>query len=309
MSTRKTTSKSANTKDVNTAHPSPFVKWAGGKRSLLPEILQRIPREFGTYYEPFLGGGAVFLSLPAQRPKVGNDANSELVAAYLSIRDNVDEVLGQLRLFRNTKNAYLEIRAWDRSPNFDQRSRFERAARFIYLNKCGFNGLHRVNANGFYNVPYGYSPKADFIREENLRCIASFLRTKTNDRRNAARITSMDYKTSLKAAKVGDFVYLDPPYQPISKTSSFVSYLQGGFTYQDQLALRDQIVDLTNRGVHVLLSNSDADEIHSLYSDTKIFSIERVQVRRSIAANSEKRKTVYEVLVSNKNTSGRRHRA
>lgn len=115
----------------------------------------------------------------------------------------------------------------------------------------------------------------------------------------------MDYKTCLEAAKAGDFVYLDPPYQPISKTSSFVSYLQGGFTQQDQSALRDQIIDLINRGVHVLHSNSDADEVHSLYSDTRLFTIERVQVRRSIAANSEKRKTVYEVLVSNKKASGR----
>lgn len=305
MSTRKTTSNTATHKDVNTTPPSPFVKWAGGKRALLPEILQRTPREFGTYYEPFLGGGAVFLSLPAHLPKVGNDANSELVAAYLSIRDNVDEVLSQLRQFRNTKKSYLKIRAWDRSPNFNQRSRFERAARFIYLNKCGFNGLHRVNASGFHNVPYGYSPRADFIREENLRRVASFLRSKSNDRKNAARITSMDYKTCLEAAKAGDFVYLDPPYQPISKTSSFVSYLQGGFTQQDQSALRDQIIDLINRGVHVLHSNSDADEVHSLYSDTRLFTIERVQVRRSIAANSEKRKTVYEVLVSNKKASGR----
>jgi DNA adenine methylase len=273
----------------------------------LPEILQRIPDEFGTYFEPFLGGGAVFLSLPAHLPKVGNDANPELAASYLAVRDNVDEVLTQLRRFRNTKEAYLEIRAWDRSPNFKQRSRFKRAARFIYLNKCGFNGLHRVNADGYHNVPYGYSPKADFIQEENLRRVSMFLRSRMSNRRSAARITSTDYRTCLKAAKSGDFVYLDPPYHPVSKTSSFVSYWQGGFTYQDQAALRDQVVNLTNRGVHVLVSNSDADEVHSLYSDTKIFTIERVQVRRFIAASSEKRRTVFEVLISNKKaTRGRR---
>jgi len=306
MMTRKITSHATTRADVDAAPPSPFVKWAGGKRALLPEILQRTPSEFGTYFEPFLGGGAVFLSLPAPLPKVGNDANPELVATYLAIRDDVDEVLRQLRRFRNTKDAYLEVRAWDRSPNFSQRSRFKRAARFIYLNKCGFNGLHRVNANGHHNVPYGYSPRADFIQEENLRRVARYLRSKTKDRKNAARITSMDYQTSLQTAKAGDFVYLDPPYQPISKTSSFVSYLQGGFTHQDQVALRDQVVDLTGRGVHVLLSNSDADEVHSLYSDTKVFTIERVQVRRYIAADSEKRKKVYEVLVSNNKTTRKR---
>ena len=307
MMTRKFTSHATTREDVDAAPPSPFVKWAGGKRALLPEILQRIPSEFGTYFEPFLGGGAVFLSLPAHLPKVGNDANPELVATYLAIRDDVDEVLRQLRRFRNTKDAYLEIRAWDRSPNFSQRSRFKRAARFIYLNKCGFNGLHRVNANGHHNVPYGYSPRADFIQEENLRRVARYLRSKTKDRKNAARITSKDYQTSLQTAKAGDFVYLDPPYQPTSKTSSFVSYLQGGFTHQDQVALRDQVVDLTGRGVHVLLSNSDADEVHSLYSDTKLFTIERVLVRRYIAADSEKRKKVYEVLVSNNKTTRKRH--
>jgi DNA adenine methylase len=307
MKTRKITNDAATHEDVNATPPSPFVKWAGGKRALLSEILQRTPIEFGTYFEPFLGGGAVFLSLPAHLPKVGNDANTELVATYLAIRDDVDEVLRQLRQFQNTKDAYLEIRAWDRSPNFGQRSRFKRAARFIYLNKCGFNGLHRVNANGHHNVPYGYSPRADFIQEQNLPLIARFLRSKTGDRKNAARITSMDYQMSLQVAKVGDFVYLDPPYQPISRTSSFVSYLQSGFTHQDQVALRDQVVDLTSRGVHVLLSNSDADEVHSLYSDTKLFTIDRVQVRRYIAADSRKRKKVYEVLISNyKASRGRR---
>ena len=306
MKTRKITSHAATHKDVNTSSPNPFVKWAGGKRALLPEILQRTPSEFGTYFEPFLGGGAVFLSLPAHLPKVGNDANLELVATYLAIRDDVDEVLKQLRQFQNTKDAYLEIRAWDRSPNFSQRSRFKRAARFIYLNKCGFNGLHRVNANGHHNVPYGYSPRTDFIQEQNLRRVAQYLRSKTNERKNAARITSMDYQKSLQAAKAGDFVYVDPPYQPKSKTSSFVSYVQGGFTHHDQVALRDHIVDLTHRGVHVLLSNSDADEVHSLYSDTKLFTIERVQVRRFIAADSEKRKKVCEVLVSNNKASRRR---
>lgn len=306
MKTRKITSQAATHNDVTATPPNPFVKWAGGKRALLPEILRRTPSEFGTYFEPFLGGGAVFLSLPAHLPKVGNDANPELVATYLAVRDNVDEVLKQLRQFRNTKDAYLEIRAWDRSPSFNQRSRFKRAARFIYLNKCGFNGLHRVNASGHHNVPYGNSPRADFIQEQNLRRVAQYLQSRTNNRKNAVRITSMDYQRSLKVASAGDFVYLDPPYQPTSKTSSFVSYLQGGFTHQDQVALRDYVVDLTSRGVHVLLSNSDADEVHSLYSDTKLFTIERVQVRRFIAADSEKRKKVYEVLVSNNKASRRR---
>lgn len=309
MRTCKITSHVTTQNDVLVKPASPFVKWAGGKRALLPEILKRTPSEFGTYFEPFLGGGAVFLSLPAHLPKVGNDANPELVATYLAIRDDVDEVLRQLRRFQNTKDAYLEIRAWDRSSNFNQRSRFKRAARFIYLNKCGFNGLHRVNANGHHNVPYGYSPRADFIQEENLRRVARYLRSKTSDRKNAARLTSMDYQTSLRAAKAGDFVYLDPPYQPISKTSSFVSYLQGGFTNQDQVALRNQVVDLTSRGVHVLLSNSDAEEVHTLYSDLKMFTIERVQVRRLIAADSEKRKKIHEVLVSNNKAFRRKHSA
>jgi len=291
--------------ETKSTPPSPFVKWAGGKRALLPEILKRVPSEFGTYFEPFLGGGAVFLSLPAHLPKVGNDANLELVDTYLAIREDVDQVVSELRRFKNTKRAYLAIRAWDRSPKFHQKSRFKRAARFIYLNKCGFNGLHRVNADGFHNVPYGYSPRANFIQEDNLRRVAKFLRSRTDGRKNAARITATDYKKSLAAARAGDFVYLDPPYMPVSKTSSFVSYLQSGFTHEDQVALRDQVVALVERGVHVLLSNSDADEVHSLYSDRKRFIVERVPVRRFIAADGEKRKSVFEVLVSNRSSSGR----
>lgn len=283
----------------NSILPRPVVKWAGGKRALLAEITRRFPADFGTYFEPFLGGGAVYFSLPDSQPKIGNDANSELIDTYLAIRDDVDAVLLELRKFRNTKADYLAIRAWDRSPQFKRRNRFTRAARFIFLNKCGFNGLHRVNSDGQHNVPYGYSPKADFVQEANLRRVADFLKAKTVKRNNAARLTSGDYQQCVKSAKSGDFVYLDPPYQPISKTSAFVSYLEGGFSLDDQRELRDVIVDLTSRGVKVLLSNSDAKEIHALYSDKSMFTIDLVVVRRVIAADSRKRKQIHEVIVSN----------
>lgn len=277
--------------------PSPFLKWAGGKRALVSQILPRFPSSFGTYFEPFIGAGALFFSLPSATPKVGNDFNGELINAYEAIRDDVEAVLRELRKQVNSREHYLSVRAWDRSPHFNRRSRASRAARFIYLNKCGFNGLYRVNSQGHYNVPYGNSPRADFIQEDNLRAVSEFLNARAH-RRSLVRLENLDYRESLKRAKAGDFVYLDPPYDPVSPTASFVSYSENGFGKPDQVQLRDELLDLNARGVSVLLSNSDTPFIRGLYASSA-FNIETVEVRRAISAKSSSRGMITEVLISN----------
>jgi DNA adenine methylase len=270
--------------------PTPFLKWAGGKRGLLHEILPRIPSFDGTYIEPFVGAGAVLFNVPCNFA-IANDFNSSLIEVYKVIRRSPTALLAALREHKNTKEHYLAVRALDRSPGFSQLSPAERAARFIFLNKTGFNGLHRVNSQGFFNVPFGAQANPDFIAEENILRVSAFLKKVT--------FMSGDYRAATKLAKPGDFVYLDPPYDPISDTASFVAYSESGFTKADQTDLRDEMLRLTEEGVPVLLSNSDTPFIRALYSDTSKFRITSVTVRRAISAKSSGRGMIGEVLVDN----------
>lgn len=281
------------------ASPSPFLKWAGGKRALVPLILPRFPENFGTYIEPFLGAGSLFFALPPEIWKIGNDFNPELISAYEAIRDDLPGVLRELRKRTNTKEDYLAVRAWDRLPDFENRSKTARAARLIFLNKTGYNGLYRVNSKGQYNVPYGAPKNVNFVQEENLRMVSAFLNAKTPQGSKAVKLTSGDYKATLKLAKKGDFVYLDPPYDPLSTTSAFTSYNENGFDREDQTELCAQITELTNRGVKAILSNSDTNFIRTLYGDRSIFSIETIQVRRAISAQKASRGVITEVLINN----------
>lgn len=278
--------------------PQPFVKWAGGKRSILPEILMRFPKEFGIYYEPFVGAGAVLFAQEPSRNKVAGDYNTELISVYETLRDDVEAVIRELRKFKNTKKDFLAVRAWDRSPQFPRRTAASRAARFIYLNKCGFNGLHRVNRKGHFNVPFGSNFTIDFINEDNLRAVSTFLDARVQGNQTL-KLVSGDYRQTLSTAVAGDLVYCDPPYDPLSPTASFTAYSDAGFSRQDQESLRDEIVRLTSGGVRVLLSNSSTRFIHQLYADTSLFKIEEIQVRRAISASIAGRGTVPEVLISN----------
>jgi DNA adenine methylase len=289
----------------NASSPTPFLKWAGGKRSLVAQILEHVPKDIDTYYEPFLGAGSLFFSLPSSLPKVVSDFNVELISVYEIIRDDVDGVLADLRKFRNTKEDYLAARAWDRSPGFARRSAQSRAARFIFLNKCGFNGLYRVNSLGQYNVPYGNPKTVDFIAEQNLRAVSEFLNAKKTRGGKASKISSGDYREILKKATgVGSLVYFDPPYHPTSQTSNFTSYSSQGFGELDQIQLRDEAVRLTKEKVRVLISNSDTDFIRNLYKD-RIFRINELSVRRAIAAKSSSRGVITEVLIDNFKAIGR----
>ena len=281
------------------ADPTPFLKWAGGKRALVPQILPRFPEKFGTYIEPFLGAGSLFFALPADVKKIVNDFNPELISTYEAIRDDLPGVLKELKKRANSKEDYLAVREWDRSTSFGRRSKASRAARFIFLNKTGYNGLYRVNSRGQYNVPYGAPKTVNFLQEENLRAVSAFLSATTPHGAPAVKLMTGDYRLALAQARDGDLVYLDPPYDPLSATSAFTSYNENGFGRADQEELCHQILALTDKGVKVVLSNSDTPFIRSLYGDKTIFEVETINVRRAISAQKASRGIITEVLVNN----------
>lgn len=282
-----------------TNRPQPFVKWAGGKRALLSEIEERIPEFSGRYIEPFVGGGAVFFSQPVTAHKLINDFNPDLIEVYKTIRDRPKQLVQELRKHVNNQSHFLEVRKWDRSPDFMKTTTpVERSARFIYLNKTCFNGLYRVNSKGYFNVPFGHSKNPDFINEENIYAVAEFLGAKDANGHLTTFMTG-DYRNATVKAMKGDFVYLDPPYDPVSETSSFVAYQNAGFNRQDQTELRDELIRLTKTGVAFILSNSDTSFIDGLYSDRSLFEIERVVVNRVISAKASGRGKIKEVLVNN----------
>jgi DNA adenine methylase len=284
---------------ADTPKPHPFLKWAGGKRALLNEITPRIPRFTGRYIEPFLGAGAVLFSLDAKIPKIANDFNADLIEVYEVIRDNPHELLSILSKFRNTKRHFLEVRAWDRSEDYKKnKSKTERAARFIFLNKTCFNGLYRVNSKGWFNVPFANLKNPDYVSTKNILAVSDFLNT-SRYKKNLTTLMSGDYRLVTSQATESDFVYLDPPYDPISATSSFVAYQDSGFSKADQEDLRDEIKRLTELGVPILLSNSDTDFINKIYANKKFFKIEKVSVKRVISAKTTSRGNIQEVLINN----------
>lgn len=278
--------------DCNVQKVRSPVKIAGGKARLVPELLKRVPEKFGRYYEPFLGGGSLFLALAAEGRLSGDkgpilsDSNYDLIMVWMSIAVDLKTLLKKLALMPNDKDFFDAMRQQDSS----KMSRVDTAARFIYLNKTCFNGLHRVNKKGQFNVPFANYPKPKICDEENLSALFRVLAE------TGAGIGCCDYTYHLRTAKKGDFVYFDPPYWPRSKTSSFVAYGKDGFTWDDQVALADTAVALKKRGVHVLLSNSDTPETRKLYRD-RGFKIEKVMAARSINVRGDGRGKISELLV------------
>ena len=277
----------------------PFLKWAGGKRALLPEILPRIPRYDGRYIEPFLGAGAVMFAMPVQTAKIANDFNQDLIEVYETIRDFRDELLHELGRHKSTKEHFLEVRAWDRKDDFVRRTPVERAARFIFLNRTCFNGLYRVNSKGQFNVPFGNYNKPDWVLTKTISDASAFLNHKQKNGSFTTTLRSGDYRDSTALATKGDFVYLDPPYDPANATSSFVAYQSDGFGRDDQIALRDELARLTGLGIPVLLSNSDTTFIREIYGDESLFRIDFVKVSRAIGASANSRSKASEVLINN----------
>lgn len=267
----------------------PFLKWVGGKRQLMNEIEPLIPSKISTYYEPFIGGGAVLLN---QQPKkaVINDYNAELINVYAVVRDQVEELIEDLATHKNESDYFYSIRVQDREEGFDQLSSLKRASRVIYLNKTCFNGLYRVNSSGEFNTPFGRYKNPNIVNESVLRAVSKYLQN------NNIELISGDFEDALKGARRGAFVYLDPPYDPISKSSNFTGYVEGGFGVDQQERLRDVCVKLHEKGVKFLLSNSATPLIKNLYKD---FEIIEVGAKRHINSVASKRGEVTEVLVRN----------
>jgi DNA adenine methylase len=266
---------------------SPFVKWAGGKRQILAQIRRRLPKVIETYYEPFVGGGAVLLALAnrkAFKRAVINDKNKELMDTYLALASGkVNDIINILMGYPNTREFYNEIRA--RLPN-DIPELEVRVARFIYLNKTGFNGLYRVNQSGGFNTPYGKYPNPNYCDKAGLMEVARAL--------EGVAIECGDFATSVAGAQPGDAVYFDPPYLPKSETANFTSYTEGGFTLADHERLARTFKELADRGVAVLLSNADVKRARTLYAG---YRIARIQARRNINSDGDKRGEVSEILV------------
>jgi DNA adenine methylase len=280
------------------ALPKPFIKWAGGKGQLVAELLARAPERFSAYHEPFLGGGALFFALQRAGRLAGcrvvlSDANQELIDTYLAIRNQVGQVIELLRAHkaRHSSEHFYEVRA--QGPE-QLRKRVERAARMIYLNKTGFNGLYRVNSKGKFNVPLGRYKNPLICDEPNLRAVAKALQP--------VEIVRAGFEQVLERAKRGDFVYFDPPYVPVSATANFVAYGKDGFSPQHQLGLAQTFAALAKRRVHVMLSNSDAPDVHTLYG---AFQIDTVQARRSVNSRRDRRGPVGELIVLGRAPGGR----
>ncbi|NSN52536.1 DNA adenine methylase, partial [Enterococcus faecalis] len=231
----------------------PFVKWAGGKRQLMSEIIKYKPQSYKKFVEPFVGGGSVFMEL--QNPKtVINDYNPELINAYITIRDNLSELVQELEKHKenDSKEYFYELREWDRNGILENKTNVERAARFIYLNKTCFNGLFRVNSQGQFNVPYGNYKNPNIVNREVLIADSKFLN------KSGIRILNEDFEKAAKIARKGDFVYFDPPYASLDDTQNFVGYTLNGFDYKEQERLRDLFIELDKKGCFVMLSNSSS---------------------------------------------------
>jgi len=273
----------------------PIMKWVGGKRELLPELRKNIPSSFdketNTYYEPFIGGGALLFDI---LPHYGviNDSNEELINLYTVVKNDVDSLIREVSSYPYDKDFYYSIRELDRKEGFpDFLSDIQRAARTLYLNKTCFNGLYRVNKKGQFNTPFGKYSNPTICKENDLKDVSSYF----ND--NDISIMSGDFAQCVKDAQEGDFVYLDPPYVPLSKTSSFTSYTKEGFEDCDQKRIKSIIDDLSNNGAYVLMSNSSSSDVFDLYSSD--YSVETVKVARKVNSKAHKRNKVDEFLIKN----------
>lgn len=265
----------------------PIVKWVGGKRQLMFELLKNMPKDYNRYFEPFIGGGALFFELQPNNAYI-SDMNEELINLYQVVRDNVDELITDLQKHDISKEYFMEIRNIDRTEEYQNWSDIKKASRFIYLNRTCFNGMYRVNSKGEFNVPFGHYKNPRILDENNLiNCSHLLQRTE---------IKQADFSEILKKVKKGDFVYFDPPYVPLSETSSFTSYTKDGFDIDMQFKLRDVCDELHSMGVKFLLSNSDTKLVNELYEN---YDTKKVFASRQINANADGRGKITEVLVRN----------
>lgn len=265
----------------------PIVKWVGGKRQLMFELLKIMPKSYNRYFEPFVGGGALFFELQPENAYI-SDMNEELINLYSVVRDNVYELIEDLGKHEVSKEYFLEIRNIDRTEQYAKLSNIERASRFIYLNRTCFNGMYRVNSKGEFNVPFGHYKNPRIIDENNLLNCSKLL--------NKTEIKCADFSEILTKVQKDDFVYFDPPYVPLNETSSFTSYTKDGFDIDMQFKLRDICDELDSMGVKFMLSNSDTKLVNELYAN---YEIKKVFASRQINANADGRGKITEALVRN----------
>lgn len=270
----------------------PFVKWAGGKRQIIDKLKKCVPEEFGTYFEPFVGGGALLFEL-SPRKAVINDYNEELMNVFECIKDEnrFSKMCSELNKHEanHSEEYYYLIRNVDRDKaKYKKMVDYKRAARTIYLNKACFNGLYRVNSKNEFNVPFGKKLKVNTYEGQNLGIIHAYLNL------NEIDILNIDFEEAVKDAKKGDFIYFDPPYD--SETSTFNSYTEEGFGKEQQVRLARVFKELDERGCYVMLSNHNTTLVNELYKD---YNIHVISAKRNINSNGNKRGKVEEVIVTN----------
>ena len=274
--------------------PKPFVKWAGGKRQLIPILNQNLPESFGTYYEPFLGGGALLFHILTDKNDQKcsiSDLNFDLVLAYTTIRDRSEALIASLKNHeknykKDPQEYYYSIR--ESSP----RNEIEKTSRLIFLNRTCFNGLYRVNSKGKFNVPLGKYSNPNIVNEENISAVSSILQS------SQISIKCRDFETVLGDAKKGDLIYFDPPYQPISTTSNFTSYTKKDFTFDDLTRLAELCLKLDSKGCKIIVSNSNSKDVTALFAKNP-WKITKIDANRSINSNSTKRTGHFELLIKN----------
>ncbi|AWX69779.1 helix-turn-helix domain-containing protein [Mycoplasmopsis anatis] len=273
--------------------PKPFVKWAGGKTQILSKIKDFLPKKYNDYYEPFVGGGALFFELCPQKAYI-NDFNKELISAYKCFQNLTQLVKLKEELLKHESNHseeyYYKIREMDKSDNYESLELYMKAARLIYLNKSCFNGLYRVNSKGFFNVPFGKKINVKTFDNENFEAIKLFFN------KSKIEITSLDFEKALETAKNNDFVYLDPPYDIYPDKNGFVNYDKNGFGKDEQIRLRDCVINLTSKGVKVMISNHNTKFINEIYKD---FNIHVISAKRIINSKADRRGEVEEVIITN----------
>ena len=278
---------------IAVSEPKPFVKWAGGKRQLMSELEKNFPTKFGTYLEPFLGGGAVMFDLLTKEHNLKcnvSDLNSDLVLSYVTIRDRLEKLIESLEnhsknYHKDSTGYYYEVR------NQEPKNQIEKVSRLLFLNKTCFNGLYRVNSKGKFNVPLGRYTNPNIVNKENLQAVSKTLQS------GKIKISCRDFSSIIKDAKKGDFVYFDPPYQPVSDTANFTSYTHRDFTEDDLERLADLANQLNSKGCNVMLSNSNSKTVKKLFSSG--WKIKEIKANRAINSNSQKRTGHKEIIIKN----------
>ena len=273
------------------SNPKPLLKWAGGKRQLLPELKNRLPKDFNVYYEPFLGGGALLFDLCPQKAVI-NDLNSELANMYEVIKKSPAELCELLSIHQNnhSKEYYYQVRNIDRMNHYNELSSIEKAARIIYLNRTCYNGLYRVNKKGFYNTPIGRYKSPKILDEENIYAIHEYFT------RVDIQILNENYQMAVLQANEGDFIYFDPPYDTTDEVNSFIDYTKDGFDREEQRNLKELCDQLSEKNIKWMVSNANTDFIRNLYDG---YIVEDIQAKRMINSKAFSRNDATEVIIRN----------